>query len=115
MIKSSSSYMARCVRNWAKTYIEDGIFVQHRQGRHSKRMSLLGDEDVKEKMRQWLRSHKPEERQPVAIKEYLEETILPEKLGTRATVSPSTLRRYLQEWGYSYRRNTKGVRTVIFQ
>jgi hypothetical protein len=104
-----TSYMSRCVRAWAGTFLKTGVFPEHRQGEHSKRLSLLGDEDIKEKARQWLRSSKPEKRDPIALKAHLEEDVLPARSGTVMSVSVRTVQRHMHEWGYGYRRNTKGV------
>ena len=94
-----TSYVARCVRAWADTYINMGVFTEHRQGKHSKRMSMLGDEDIKEKARQWLRSSKPEKRDPIALKTYLEEEVLPARFGTVMSVSVRTIRRHMRQMG----------------
>jgi hypothetical protein len=104
-----NSYVSRCVRAWADTYINVGKFPEHRQGKHSKRLSMLSDEDVKEKARQWLRGTKPEKRDPFALKAYLEEEVLPARFGTVMSVGVRTVRQYMRQWAYSYRRNTKGV------
>ncbi|CAG8601213.1 90_t:CDS:2, partial [Scutellospora calospora] len=39
-------YMSRCVRGWAKDFLVQGSLSSHQQGKHSKKLSLLSDEDI---------------------------------------------------------------------
>ncbi len=102
--QKKTNYMARCIRNWAKLYILRGDLPEISQGKHSKRDSLLDDEDIKISSCKWLRSIDPKKRSPMLLKSHLEDTILPGKLGTRVRVSESTVRRYMHIWGYSLRK-----------
>ncbi|CAG8855513.1 24430_t:CDS:2, partial [Gigaspora margarita] len=53
----------------------------HQQGKHSKRLSLLSDEDISLAAHTWLRSISPKDRSPLSLKKELEATIFSKLLG----------------------------------
>ena len=51
-------WFARCVRSWAKTFINYGDIPQSNRRKHFKGSSILNDEDVQLKVASYLRQHK---------------------------------------------------------
>jgi peptidyl-tRNA hydrolase len=45
-ISSSHSYRSRMIRRWAEEFASNGSIKVSIQGKHSKRLSILADEDV---------------------------------------------------------------------
>jgi len=105
-------YMARCIRNWGKEFMETGELKQHQQGAHNKVLSFADDEDFKEKCLIWLRTQKAENRSPSALKRFIEEELFPKMTGNsiaKATIHEETCRRYMCLWGFNYDTHHKGV------
>lgn len=98
------TYLPRCIIKWSKEYCDNSKLQPFRQGRHCKRVSLLDDEDIKEKACRWLRSVQPKNRSPKGLKEQLEETILLEKLGLPVNISLQTVTRFMNFWGFNNRK-----------
>ncbi|CAG8844302.1 39365_t:CDS:2, partial [Gigaspora margarita] len=73
--------MSRCIRGWAKDFLEQGTLPSHQQGKHAKRVSLLDDENLKLAACTWLRSIPPKDRSPLALKKELETNIFSKSLG----------------------------------
>ena len=59
---TTSNHACRCIRAWAKVYLRLGSLPEHSQGKHSKRKSLLEDQDIKKKCLEWMRSQRPQDR-----------------------------------------------------
>jgi len=105
-------YLARCIRNWGREFLETGELKQHHQGAHSKVTSLADDEGCKEKCLVWLRSQKPENRGPLALKKFIEQEVFPKMTGdsiTKTTIHESTCRRFMALWGFKFDQHHKGV------
>jgi hypothetical protein len=51
-------WFARCVRSWAKEYIEYGDVPHSNRGKHLRESSILDDEDVQLKVASYLQQHK---------------------------------------------------------
>ncbi|EIE76273.1 hypothetical protein RO3G_00977 [Rhizopus delemar RA 99-880] len=78
---------------WAKEYLSQGVLSRHRQGVHSKRKSFLNDADIKEMVLEEIRRMKPAGRSLATIKKFIDEVVIPSKLGViMQPVSESTLR-----------------------
>ncbi|KAI8327525.1 hypothetical protein BC941DRAFT_364787 [Chlamydoabsidia padenii] len=105
----SQFYRARAIRSWEKTYLDFGYLSAHRQGAHAKRQSVLSHEDIKEKFCLWISQQKAERRFIPMMLKYLNEMVIPEVTGISGNVGEKTLWRYLAEWGYSHKRNSKDV------
>ncbi|KAG1495541.1 hypothetical protein G6F53_012356 [Rhizopus delemar] len=104
------AYRAMTIVKWAKEYLSQGVLSRHRQGVHSKRKSFLNDADIKEMVLEEIRRMKPAERSLVTIKRFIDEVVIPSKLGViMQPVPESTLSNYLHEWGYVYRKNKKTI------
>ncbi|EIE88582.1 hypothetical protein RO3G_13293 [Rhizopus delemar RA 99-880] len=104
------AYRAMTIVKWAKEYLSQGVLSRHRQGVHSKRKSFLNDADIKEMVLEEIRRMKPAERSLVTIKRFIDEVVIPSKLGVIMQPIPeSTLSNYLHEWDYVYRKNKKTI------
>ena len=107
---SKTEHASRCVHQWATTYLSCGTLPLHAQGRHSKRESLLDDEDIKESCLQWLRSSDPKTRSPAGLKMELESKILPDKLGVEGkAIGLTTIIKYMWLWGFAKKRSGQQV------
>ncbi|KAG1439609.1 hypothetical protein G6F46_013942 [Rhizopus delemar] len=107
---NSVAYRAMTIVKWAKEYLSQGVLSRHRQGVHSKRKSFLNDADIKEMVLEEIRRMKPAERSLVTIKKFIDEVVIPSKLGViMQPVPESTVSNYLHEWGYAYRKNKKTI------
>ncbi len=51
-------WFARCVRSWAKAFIEYGDVLESNHGKHLRGSSILDDEDVQLKVTSYLQQHK---------------------------------------------------------
>jgi len=100
---------ARRIREWGNEYLETGELSHHRQGAHTKIKPLKDDEDFSGVCKAWLRLAKPEHRSPLALKEFAEREVLPGMANSRKTISESTCREYMKEWGYSFGTHSKDV------
>lgn len=70
--KSQTDHACKSIRSWAKIYLDTGRLPEHSQGRHSKRESLLNDEDIKNDCLTFLRSTHKSIRSPEGLLEALE-------------------------------------------
>ncbi|CAG8736523.1 18106_t:CDS:2, partial [Gigaspora rosea] len=96
-------YMSYCIRGWAKDFLVQGSLSSHRQGKHSKRLSLLNDEDISLAARTWLRSASPKDRSPLSLKKELEAAIFSKLLGVPVTISETTVLKFMHLWGFRNR------------
>lgn len=64
---SKDSYRASCIRFWAKAYLETGTLPDFRQGKHTKIVSIISREDVRQTFRVVLRNMKDQDRCPEAF------------------------------------------------
>lgn len=106
---NSKSYRAKSIIKWAKEFLEEGKLSDHQQGVHVKRISFLGDNDIKMEVLKMIQSTKPAERSLVYIKKFIDDEIIPSFLGVKGTVSIFTISKYLHEWGYLYRKNKRAL------
>jgi len=97
-------YLATKIREWAEEYLETGNLEIHNQGRHQK-FSILGQEDISDTCKEWLRSQKSESRGPKSLKKFVEEEIL----DGQGQISEETCRKYLWKWGFRLKAHTKEV------
>ncbi|CAG8818080.1 4969_t:CDS:1, partial [Gigaspora rosea] len=87
----NTEYMSRCIREWAKDFLEQGTLPSHQQGKHAKRASLLDDEDLKLAACTWLHSISPKDHSPLALKKELETNIFSKLLGVPITILEKTI------------------------
>ena len=76
-----SSFKARCIRNWAKVYLENGYLPVHQQGKHAKTFSIIHDEKVCEILKSELRKMPQTQRTPQAFLALLNTKLLKELPG----------------------------------
>ena len=108
-LNHSEDYRPKIIRAWAKEFLMNGVLSPHRQGVHVKKQSFLSDADVKEMVLKMIRETKPEQRSPLNIKKHVDEVVAPSLLGVNVQVSEKTVRNYMHEWGYMYRKNKKDI------
>lgn len=107
---SEHSHRSRAVREWAEEFALTGTISQSKQGKHAKNISVLAHEDVKEKCIDWLKKRKPMQRDLALLKQYIDNDIVPSLFPEiTSKISIATIRTYIQDWGFKYRRNTKGI------
>ncbi|CAG8775334.1 10350_t:CDS:2, partial [Gigaspora rosea] len=94
----NTEYMSRCIRGWAKNFLEQGILPSHQQEKHAKRASLLDDEDIKLAARTWLHSILPKDRSPLVLKKELETNIFSKLLGVPITISEKNTQKFMHLW-----------------
>ena len=96
----SRPYKARCIRVWAKYWLQNSHLPPTFQGKHQKIIQLVDDEDVAEKCQIWIRSQGGHTT-PTKFKEFVEQTLLPETgITKQKTISDSTARRWLNVLGF---------------
>lgn len=100
---TTTDHACRCIRAWAKAYLRLGELPEHSQGKHSKRVSLLDDEDIKKRCLAWMRSARPQDRSATNVQQELQNKIFPDKLGIEAKISLPTVVKFLRVWGFSKR------------
>ena len=102
-------YAATCIREWADEYLSAGDLFHHQQGAHPKIHSLFDNPEFTELCKSWLIDIKPETRSPLALKRYIESSVLPKLSVNQTTISNSACYNYMKRWGYMYKAHTKGV------
>jgi hypothetical protein len=102
-------YGATCVREWAEEYLLAGDLFHHQQGAHPKIKSLLLNPTFIEKCKIFLEDAKPESRGPLALKKFVESSVLPTLSVSQTTISETTCRTFMKKWGYMFKAHTKGV------
>ena len=109
IFQSGYSYKARCIRNWATHYLLHETVPLFQQGKHSKTFSIIQDELVCSKMRNYLRSQKGNDRTPENFLQYLNNGGLRE-LHEYAPdqVSLETVRRWMIYLGFHAAQHSKG-------
>jgi hypothetical protein len=55
--QNSTIYKARKIREYVQEYLQSNSITRGAQGKHSKRVSVLDDEDIKKKVVEWFRRH----------------------------------------------------------
>lgn len=116
--QKSTIYKARKIRDYAAEYLERRLIAPGSQGKHSKRVSVLDDEDLKRKILHWFRSQPKAKRSIALLKNQLTEVILPQAIESNTLnselladrnevinpLSDDCLRRKLISWGFHFQR-----------
>ena len=98
-----SSRTGRCIMNWTKYYLDNGVLPASYQGRHQKTSSVFRDEDSSSRISEWLREASKVDRSPEKLCVWVNETLLPELVGIETqTVSVRTVRTWMNSLGYKY-------------
>ncbi|SAM02738.1 hypothetical protein [Absidia glauca] len=115
---------ADAIRGWAEEFVVDGGISRSRQGKHVKSVSILGGEDMKVQCLEWLKGMKPMARDIYLLKKLIDKKLASgtcldtlqnenenENDGDskQTGVSVNTIRNYLVKWGFSFRKNIKGI------
>ncbi|KAK9241586.1 hypothetical protein V1506DRAFT_550303 [Lipomyces tetrasporus] len=106
------SYMVRVIRGWASLYeYTESLPPLSKRGKHTKCTSALDDEEVREQCLSYFRSLPPNARSATKLKAYYEQVVYPEVSGSmnKATISLTTITRYLQLCGFSLKGHTKDI------
>ncbi|OAD71700.1 hypothetical protein PHYBLDRAFT_170360 [Phycomyces blakesleeanus NRRL 1555(-)] len=104
-----NTYRPAAIRKYAKEYVDFRSIALHQQGKHLRRHSLFSDEDIKSTICKWIQNQRPESRSLIEVKKYIDGEILPRKLGIPGNTSTNTIWKYLHEWGYVFRKNSKDI------
>nr|CAG8650202.1 13179_t:CDS:2 [Entrophospora candida] len=94
-------YKARCIRSWAKQWIQNRTLPESKRGNHPKMKSLWNHEDVAAQIRSYARFNKVD-MTPKKLCEHVNNTILP-NIGVEnenKTISEKTARRWLKKLGW---------------
>lgn len=123
---NTTQYRTRKIRRNAEEYFENGKINIGSQGKHSKRVSVLDDEDIKRKVLEWFNLQPRAKRSIIGIKKQLEEVILPECIASNSLaeevevggekvdqLSEDCIRRKLISWGYSFKHLGKLLKAFI--
>lgn len=109
-IPGNSSRAFRCIMNWSSVFLETGLLPQSNQGKHRKTMSLLSDEDVSSRIREWLIAAPKGSRNPDKLANWVNNSLLLEIYGNGYThVSVRSVRNWMNTLGYKYGVWKKGV------
>jgi hypothetical protein len=100
----------KCILNWTKVFLETEMLPVSEQGKHRKRASLLNDEDVSSRIREWLLLTSKVYRTPDKLCRWINESLLVEITGyVGHNVSERTVRRWMNTVGYKYGIWKKGI------
>jgi hypothetical protein len=101
-IWSRGPRFARRLREWSRTFLEQGQLKEFRQGMHPKTTAVISDEDLTDRCREFIRSQVKEQRSPMALKQFVEEILFPEVFpDVEFSISESTCQRYMHLWGFA--------------
>lgn len=106
---ASKFYRPNAIVCWAKEFLENEKLSEHSQGAHTKRLSLLSDNDIKKEILDFIIKTAPAQRKLDLFLEYINNEVIPSSLGVPGTITKTTLAAYLEKWGYSYRENKKAI------
>jgi hypothetical protein len=123
----STTYRAKMIRQYAQEYLATNRITKGGQGKHSKRFSVMDDNDIKRKTIAWFRSVARAHRNIPAVQNQLRQVILPEAIKNTTLniqqddndkiINPLSLdciRRKLIEWGFSFKLNGKYILFRIY-
>lgn len=113
----ATTYRSRVIRRYAKEYISTGVIMRGFQGKHSKRVSVLDDNDIKRKVIEWFLSVPKFQRNIAGIQNQLRTVILPSLIESdtlnddvyvdgvvKNPLSDECIRKKLIEWGFEFQR-----------
>jgi hypothetical protein len=108
-INDKGADYAKVIRNWANAFLHLGAIPVLERGKHKKLGCFLRDEDVREKIDNYLRENKFEVRIHTLTK-YINKEVLPDlDDGLSMKLSECTVIRWMKIFEHSYQEATKGV------
>ena len=96
----TNSNRRRCIREWAKDYLRNGRFSTFQQGKHCKSYSIIHDEQVQQRMRNFINDIPALQRIPIIVKERLEQFLLPTIPRAPSTIHENTVSRWMHYLGF---------------
>ena len=109
-IPGNASQTVRCILNWTSVFLETGQLPQSNQGKHRKSQSLLSDEEILLRIREWLIEAPKGSRNPEKLAHWVNNSLLLEVEGIGNThISVRTVRNWMNTLGYKYGVWKKGV------
>jgi hypothetical protein len=106
----SKSYTARKIRKWAEFYLQNQALPDHSQGKHIKTKSLIFDEDIASKCRQFLKKQINDAITGQSFAHWIHNNLhLEVDLPRPVQISSKTAVRWLHSLGMSYVKYTKGL------
>jgi hypothetical protein len=109
-------YRGSKIREYADEYLKTGKITIGAQGKHSKRTSILDDNDIKRKVVKWLILQPKSKRSIPAVQNYLKKEVLPKMVNSNTLpnevdtnhvesnpLSFECKRRKLIQWGFHYK------------
>ncbi|CAG8801838.1 14019_t:CDS:2, partial [Gigaspora rosea] len=99
-------WLAKCIRKWTNICMKSEL-IQNFRGKFPSK-SLLNDELVSLQVATYLRSQKFKVN-PIVVKNYVENQVLPQLNGAVKRISIRTIRRWMHKLGFRYKRYQKGV------
>lgn len=114
--EKATKYRSNMIIKYANEYMEKGTIAESAQGKHSKRVSVLDDNDIKRKVIEWFRSIPRSLRCIPLLQAHLKNVILPESIDrddlnieldsnnvATKPLSSECIRRKLIEWGFDFK------------
>ena len=109
-IPGNASRTMRCIMNWTSVFLETGQLPHSNQGKHRKSKSLLSDEDISVRIREWLIAAPKGSRNPEKLTHWVNNALPLEVNGIGNTnISIRTVRNWMNTLGYKYGVWKKGV------
>lgn len=106
----SKSYTARKIRRWAEYYLQKQALPDHSQGKHIKTKSLIFDEDVASKCREFLKTQMNDSITGQSFAHWIHNNLhLEADLPRPVQISSKTAVRWLHSLGMNYVKYTKGL------
>ena len=106
----SRSYTARKIRKWAEFFVQNLALPGHSQGKHIKTKSLIYDEDVASKCRQFLKTHINDAITGQSFAYWVNNNLhIEANLPRPVAITNRTAMRWLHSIGMSYMKYTKGL------
>jgi hypothetical protein len=110
-IPGNASRTMRCILNWTSVFLETGQLPQSNQGKHRKSLSLLCDEDISLRVREWLIAGPKGSQNPEKLAHWVNNSLLlleVEGIGN-THISVWTVRNWMNTLGYKYGIWKRGV------
>jgi hypothetical protein len=106
----TGNYTARKIRKWAEFFVQNQALPGHSQGKHIKTKSLIYDEDVASKCRQFLKKQMNDAITGQSFAYWVNNNLhIEANLPRPVEITNRTAMRWLHSLGMSYMKYTKGL------